>query len=109
MGKVYVCDKDTGRKIYYGNSKNPKVKRLTDDGHTQVIEHQGDNTDRWNGSNWVSDAGLVQDRDNRNAMRKRSREYPSMQDQLDALLEGGQAVTDMKARVDAVKASNPIR
>lgn len=37
----------------------------------------------------------------------RAREYPSVQDQLDAIWKGGQAEQDMKSRVDAVKAKYP--
>lgn len=37
----------------------------------------------------------------------RLKEYPSIGDQLDALWKGGQAVADMKAKIDAVKSKFP--
>jgi hypothetical protein len=38
---------------------------------------------------------------------QRRPEYPSIEDQLDALWKGGQAAEDMKAKVEAVKAKYP--
>ena len=40
-------------------------------------------------------------------VEKRRSEYPTVGDQLDAIWKGGQAATEMKARVDAVKAKYP--
>tara|TARA_B110000285_G_scaffold166879_1_gene186500 strand:- start:50 stop:289 length:240 start_codon:yes stop_codon:yes gene_type:complete len=37
----------------------------------------------------------------------RQKTYPPMGDQLDALWKGGQAETDMKAVIDAVKSAHP--
>lgn len=39
--------------------------------------------------------------------KKRGREYPSIEDQLDAIWKGGQAQADMKEKIDAVKTRNP--
>lgn len=39
--------------------------------------------------------------------KKRQQEYPSIEDQLDALWKGGQEAQEMKARIEAVKAKYP--
>ena len=39
---------------------------------------------------------------------KRRREYPPLEDQLDAIWKGGQAAEDMRAIVMAVKAKYPV-
>ena len=108
MSKAYMTDKDSGRMIYYGNESNPKMATLIAAGHKKVTKSQPDNTRKWNGNAWVADPGLVKDRANLLAMRKRHREYPPRQDQLDAALAGGQAAIDMKSLVDAVNTANPI-
>lgn len=108
MSKVYVTDKTSGRKMYYGFESNAKVKTLVDAGHKKVSKVQPNGTDKWDGAVWVPDTGLVKDKANLDAMKKRAIELPPVQDQLDALYAGGQAAIDMKALVNGVKTANPI-
>ena len=37
----------------------------------------------------------------------RRREYPSIEDQLDALIEGGQALADIKSQIQTIKTKYP--
>lgn len=45
--------------------------------------------------------------DSKAYIEERAAEYPSIGDQLDALWKGGQAETDMLAKIQAVKAKYP--
>lgn len=106
MSKRYICDKDTGRMLYYGTGK----QSLVDAGHTVVPSDnvRPDETHVWMGDRWAKDLRLQDEIDNLEAKRKRQREYPPIQDQLKALFEGGPAMVGMKAKLDQVDANNPI-
>lgn len=77
---------------------------------------QGDGIDKWEHETLSKPNQLQLIKDlseyeaflrSREYIAKRAAEYPSIEDQLDALMKGGKDLEDMRARVLAVKAKFP--
>jgi hypothetical protein len=76
--------------------------------HSNVITIRGDDAFDVNGNPVQYDEATVQAYiDAHSYIAKRQSEYPTIGDQLDALWKGGDAQTEMLARVMAVKAKYP--
>lgn len=106
MAKGYIVDKDTGRQLYYGHVENKQ--KLINAGHTVVSDPSPNEVSKWDGSKWIDDDELATVKAKKEILKHRRRELPSIEDRLDALEEGGQAQTDMKAKIGLVKAKYPI-
>lgn len=52
-------------------------------------------------------AELISDWENKEYQRQRAPEYPPIGDQLDALWKGGEAATEMLAKIQAIKSKYP--
>jgi len=78
------------------------------DTHPSVVTIQGDDAFDANGNPITYDETAVQAYIDAHAyIAKRVAEYPNIGDQLDALWKGGDAQTEMLAKVMAVKAKYP--
>ena len=76
--------------------------------HPSVVTIRGDDAFDANGNPVTYDETAVQAYiDAHSYIGKRQSEYPSIGDQLDALWKGGDAQTEMLAKVMAVKAKYP--
>jgi hypothetical protein len=76
--------------------------------HTNVVTIRGDDAFDANGNPVTYDEAAVQAYiDAHSYIAKRVAEYPTIGDQLDALWKGGDAQTEMLAKVMAVKAKYP--
>jgi len=76
--------------------------------HSNVITIRGDDAFDVNGNPVQYDEATVQAYiDAHSYIAKRVAEYPTIGDQLDALWKGGDAQTEMLAKVMAVKAKYP--
>ena len=76
--------------------------------HTNVAVIRGDDAFDANGNPVIYDETEVQAYiDAHSYIAKRQSEYPTIGDQLDALWKGGDAQTEMLAKVMAVKAKYP--
>lgn len=76
--------------------------------HTNVVVIRGDEAFDVNGNPVQYDEATVQAYiDAHSYIAKRVAEYPTIGDQLDALWKGGDAQTEMLAKVMAVKAKYP--
>jgi hypothetical protein len=76
--------------------------------HSNVVTIRGDDAFDVNGNPVQYDEATVQAYiDAHSYIAKRQSEYPSIGDQLDALWKGGDAQTEMLAKVMAVKAKYP--
>jgi hypothetical protein len=76
--------------------------------HTNVAVIRGDDAFDANGNPVTYDEATVQAYiDAHSYIGKRQSEYPTIGDQLDALWKGGDAQTEMLAKVMAVKAKYP--
>lgn len=76
-----------------------------------VIPTDPDNSDYKQYLNWVAAGNIPTPADPipvKSAKELREAEYPSIAEQLDALLEGGATLTALKARVQATKVKYPI-
>jgi hypothetical protein len=76
--------------------------------HSNVVTIRGDDAFDADGNPVIYDETAVQAYvDAHSYIAKRQSEYPSIGDQLDALWKGGDAQTEMLAKVMAVKAKYP--
>jgi hypothetical protein len=76
--------------------------------NSSVVVIRGDDAFDVDGNPVAYDKAVVQAYIDANAyIAKRVAEYPSIGDQLDALWKGGDAATEMLAKVQAVKAKYP--
>ena len=76
--------------------------------HPSVVTIRGDNAFDTNGNPVTYNEATVQAYvDAHSYIGKRQSEYPTIGDQLDALWKGGDAQTEMLAKVMAVKAKYP--
>ena len=76
--------------------------------YPQVVRTDGDNAYDADGNPVTYDKAVVQAYIDAHAyIENRRAEYPSIGDQLDALWKGGDAQTEMLAKVMAVKAKYP--
>jgi hypothetical protein len=76
--------------------------------HTNVVTIRGDDAFDADGNSVTYDEATVQAYiDAHSYIAKRQSEYPTIGDQLDALWKGGDAQTEMLAKVMAVKAKYP--
>jgi len=76
--------------------------------HPSVVTIRGDDAFDANGNPVIYDESAVQAYiDAHSYIAKRVAEYPTIGDQLDALWKGGDAQTEMLAKVMAVKAKYP--
>ena len=76
--------------------------------HTNVVTIRGDDAFDANGNPVTYNEATVQAYiDAHSYIAKRQSEYPTIGDQLDALWKGGDAQTEMLAKVMAVKAKYP--